>query len=771
MIRNATRLFGLVAAGFLTVFSGCYSGSRCEEPICSEPSAIHPTLRQRPVPHGLGVNIHFYAGNERDWAMMDAAGVELVRMDVSWAGGEPEPGVFDFSRYDALIAELKKRKMTLLFILDYGNDLYDEGVAPHSGKARMAFARFAAALAKRYADDDVIWELWNEPNLDHFWKPKVNFNDYMQWCQTVVPAIRASDPKACIVGAATSSFDLSFLESCFKQGYLELVDGVSVHPYRNATRGPETALDDYDTLTALIEQYNPGEKKYPILSGEWGYTTTHMSPELQGKYLARQWLCNTAYGVPVSVWYDWHDDGQDPDESEHNFGTVTWDYHPKPAYTAMTTLIAELKGYHSAGRISLGDTDDFILPFLKGDSVKLVVWTTGDAHEIDLGADFKASKIVSPSGASTDDARGSRIAVSDEPLYLSVAAPLPAWLELVVQGSRLDAAQASEAARCFLERSFFRRSPRDRYAKALRHAIESGTIRERQTAFGLLLRLADTLQTERPLARRLYRAVLDEDTDVLNRRRAVAGLSRTGALESLGHVAPLLRDPDLMQPVAQYYLLTAFQLAEEKNAKARELLLNAAAVCQDRFMVERVLSRMEETGHAIDESTQKTLARNAGFINRWWIAGPFPNASERAKETAYFPELGIDFAQTERLDTGTAVWQELELDGIYPIVPFADLYGKKELAAYAYAELQSPKPQAARFKIGSNDGVVCWLNGKKVHENRTSRGLTVDEDTVSVQLKEGVNRILLRVLNEGSAWEACLRVCDAQGMPLDIERL
>ena len=188
-------------------------------------------------------------------------------------------------------------------------------------------------------------------------------------------------------------------------------------------------------------------------------------------------------------------------------------------------------------------------------------------------------------------------------------------------------------------------------------------------------------------------------------------------------------------------------------------------------MVERVLSRMEETGCAIDESAQKTLARNAGFINKWWVAGPFPNAGQRAKGVAYFPEVGIDFTQTEHFDTGPAAWREVDLDGIYAIVPFADLFGREELAAYAYAELELTESRAAQFKIGSNDGVVCWLNGRKVHENRTSRGLTVDEDTVNVRLEKGVNRILLEVLNEGNAWEACLRVCDAQGVPLDLERL
>ena len=189
--------------------------------------------------------------------------------------------------------------------------------------------RFAAALAKRYADEAIIWELWNEPNLDNFWKPKPNVADYMKWVKSVVSAIRESDPGACIIAPATSGFDFLFIESCFKQGLLDLVDGISVHPYRNASMGPETAIDEYNTLAAMIEHYTRGKKQIPIISGEWGYTTSEMAPELQGKYLARQWLCNMAHHIPVSIWYDWHDDGQDANEREHNFGTVTWDYQPQ----------------------------------------------------------------------------------------------------------------------------------------------------------------------------------------------------------------------------------------------------------------------------------------------------------------------------------------------------------------------------------------------------------------------------------------------------------
>ncbi|MBC8181407.1 hypothetical protein H8E88_09805 [candidate division KSB1 bacterium] len=98
------------------------------------------------------------------------------------------------------------------------------------------------------------------------------------------------------------------------------------------------------------------------------------------------------------------------------------------------------------------------------------------------------------------------------------------------------------------------------------------------------------------------------------------------------------------------------------------------------------------------------------------------------------------------------------------------MFGKKQQVAYAYAELTFPKEKTAKFKIGSNDGVICWLNGKKVHENLIGRKLTIDEDEVDISFKKGINKVLLKIPNEGANWEVCLRVCKTNGMPMDISQ-
>ncbi len=393
----------------------------------------HPLLDMHPVPAGVGVNIHFYAGNEHDLALLEECGLGIVRMDISWAGAETSPGVYDFSQYDRLVADMEARGIRILFIIDYGNPLYDDGLAPHTDEGRAAYARFCSALAAHFADKPIIWELWNEPNIS-FWKPEPNVADYLAWCKAVVPAIREADPEACIIGPGTSGFPMDFLEACFEGGFLELVDGVSVHPYRGSRQGPETARRDYDRLAGMIHRYRTAQtipRDIPIISGEWGYTTTDIPRELQGKFLPRQWLSNLAYGIPISIWYDWHDDGQEPNEREHNFGTVTWDYQPKPAYIAMKTLIAELDGYTPAGTFPMEKDSDFVAVFRKEFAYKLALWSTEASSELVLPEGLQAVRAVDHLGQPVETPTDRVWRVTDAPVYLTLSPDVPSWLGIL----------------------------------------------------------------------------------------------------------------------------------------------------------------------------------------------------------------------------------------------------------------------------------------------------------------------------------------------------
>jgi len=387
------------------------------------------------LPDGLGVNIHFTEPRAGEMAMLAGAGCRWIRMDFVWGATEREKGKYDFSAYDRLMDALKPHGIRALFILDYGNRHYDGGESPRSEEARQAMARWAAEAARRFKGRGILWEMWNEPNIS-FWKPRPNVDDYVKLALAVGKAIREAAPGETYIGPATSGVDFPFLETCFKGGLLQDWSAVSVHPYRQTP--PETAAEDYRRLRRLIARYAPAGKKIPILSGEWGYSAawSKMNEDRQGLMLPRQWLTNVSNEVPLSIWYDWHDDGTDPREPEHHFGTVSFPYRsgrdpvydPKPAWRAAKALTSSLDGFRFSKRLAAGGPEDFVLLFARENDVRLAAWTLSAApRPVTVPASPGAFRVTGHLGEAlsplTADSNGLALTLGQAPQYLAPEAP------------------------------------------------------------------------------------------------------------------------------------------------------------------------------------------------------------------------------------------------------------------------------------------------------------------------------------------------------------
>jgi hypothetical protein len=361
------------------------------------------------VTSGVGVNIHFTRGHEADLDLIAAAGFKFIRMDFVWAGIERQKGVYDWSDYDKLTANLEQRGLCPYYIFDYSHPLYEGMVAskasgqilasPNHPESVAAFARWAAAAAAHFRGHHVIWEIWNEPN-GSFWEPEADAKAYTTLALATARAVRTADPHTTIVAPATSGFPWPFLEDFLHSGILQYLDGVSVHPYRDYDQSPETAAPDYERLRALIAANTPASHPgvIPIISGEWGYSTRvdGVSLEIQAAFCARQQLANPLNGVPISIWYDWKNDGDDPKENEHNFGTVRSDLTPKPAYTAIKTLTQQLAGFTIQDRYPVADPKDFVLVLTNSASeTKLAAWTLAKPHFLTLPPPSSSSNEVS----------------------------------------------------------------------------------------------------------------------------------------------------------------------------------------------------------------------------------------------------------------------------------------------------------------------------------------------------------------------------------------
>jgi hypothetical protein len=366
-------LLAVVSLALSLTLSADHKSSDCSGCWIASPEA--PTVDQ-----SLGVNIHFIDPRSGEIEMIAKGGFRWVRTDFVWALTERERGQYDFSAYDRLLQQLDAFHIHAFFIFDYGNPLYTDGKAVRTPEARVAFARWAATAAKHYSGRGVKWELFNEPNTKMFWPPQPDAAEYIALANEVNRAFHQATPGEELVGPATS-VDLNFLEACLKTNSTAAWTAVSVHPYRQTD--PESAAMEYAQLRGLISKYNSGRKA--IISSEWGYSSawSRMNEQRQAVMLAREFLTNLANGISLSIWYDWRDDGADPNEAEDHFGLVPHEYRggqnvygPKPAYVAATTLTSSLAGYRFESRVPTGSPNDYVLAFRKDGEQRLVVWTT-----------------------------------------------------------------------------------------------------------------------------------------------------------------------------------------------------------------------------------------------------------------------------------------------------------------------------------------------------------------------------------------------------------
>ena len=347
-------------------------------------SSFNP-LPGRTIPEAVGFNLHI-TGPDRDLDRINESGIKFVRKDLFWNSVERLKGQYSFSEYDRLLLGLEQRGIRAILILCYGNPIYPKPEDTEEG--REAYARFAAEAVRHYKGRNVLWEIWNEPNVMHFWKGPGDHNSnefadqYVAMVKKAVPAMREADPDCYIAGGAVSCLwvnSFKWLDRCFKQGLLKTgINALSVHPYGFAR--PELCIDEgYGHLRRMLTQY--GASDFPVLNTEVGYNADEaiLGPkslrlEHQAWHFVRQHLVDLMCDIRMTIWYTWNDD--------HGFRLVDDDMSALPVFTACKTMIELLSGYHYAERIETGSDLDYVLVFKKDPAQrKLVCWTTPQGRD------------------------------------------------------------------------------------------------------------------------------------------------------------------------------------------------------------------------------------------------------------------------------------------------------------------------------------------------------------------------------------------------------
>jgi hypothetical protein len=266
----------LVAAAALVLgLAGCGSDDAPES----------PNKTHRPPASFFGiVSEDVLAGDRayrrRTLARERAAGVRLIRQTFHWDRIERAPRRYDFSEYDAYVAEVARARLDLLPILFTPPPFRatpgsERGTYPPDRPEDMA--ALAKRLVHRYgprgefwqANPSVperpirAWQIWNEPNLPAYWPQEPDPAEYTRLLEVVAKAVKGADADATVVSAGLSESRQGvpfreFVTGMFEAGAGEWLDSFGLHAFARdaadsvaAARSVRTLLDELGSSASI----------------------------------------------------------------------------------------------------------------------------------------------------------------------------------------------------------------------------------------------------------------------------------------------------------------------------------------------------------------------------------------------------------------------------------------------------------------------------------------------------------------------------------------
>ena len=173
-----------------------------------------------------------------------------------------------------------------------------------------------------------------------------------------------------------------------------------------------------------------------------------------------------------------------------------------------------------------------------------------------------------------------------------------------------------------------------------------------------------------------------------------------------------------------------------------------------------------ETGDGPSEYGKVFMSMNPD----WYVIGPFDYPDEHSYDLSYPPEKEQIIGKTYTGKNGAqCVWTRpfrSEKAGCVRL-DMVDQFAKEEwYIFYALGFYYSPVERNCQMRIGTDDTSKVWINDKLVQTCKVHRGIVVDNDIVPVTLKEGWNKVVVKIGQGTGGVGFLVRFTDDKGVTL-----
>jgi hypothetical protein len=316
----------------------------------------------------LGAASNFSQGwNARTYDTALRLPVSRLRDSIRWADVETVKGRYDFGKPSTSYpSKLSTAQIRLTLTLNWGNPLYDDGKTPYSPEGLVAFGKFAAEVAKRFAAVDTL-EVGNEVNGNNFVSgpvkaaaPEERRRYHLAMVQAAAAGVHAVRPDVNVIGGSTHSLPAGYLWPLLTTPGVNALQGLAVHPYT-------TPIDQLRGQLAVLRR-DEKFRRLPLHVTEIG----SREPAKAADDLLRSYAMLASLGTTEMDWYPLNQRGDGLVPLIAGDGSVT-------AAGAAFRFIQQHLSDHAAKDIS-PDPFTFVVAF--GDRIQ-VMWGAHRTVSID----------------------------------------------------------------------------------------------------------------------------------------------------------------------------------------------------------------------------------------------------------------------------------------------------------------------------------------------------------------------------------------------------
>ena len=243
------------------------------------------------------------------------------------------------------------------------------------------------------------------------------------------------------------------------------------------------------------------------------------------------------------------------------------------------------------------------------------------------------------------------------------------------------------------------------------------------------------------------------------------------------YLKSLLADPEFSSDAVALTMQAAARLlADDKQLLAVEKYRQAFEASRQSGQIIAAADQLARLEHPVD------IIQHMGLLNRWYLLGPFDAPGFSGFKTSFPPQKKVDLAaQYDGKDGQQIRWRPVQTsDRLGQLNLIQEIAAVKEAVGYAYAEVHSPRTQAAELRCGADDNMTVWINGKLAFSRgQWLNGTRLDRFSSPIQLRKGTNKILIKICQGPqhknpavpNNWSMQLRLCNASGGSIGVRTL